>query len=288
VETSLTLLGQCKSLLRFWNYAFETLVYIINRMPTLVLDNRSPFDCLLQRSSDYDFLRTFECLCFSFLRPYHNNKLDFCSSQYVFVGYSSSHLGYHYLDIISQRIYISRHVYFHEQVFSFDKSEYIAQPTSPFPSNPTHLPSFLIYLLFHSPMLATSYDIVFSHPQHPTSFAFSLPNACFSNNYTAGTSPTPSNLHRNRYWFLSSPTVNSELSGSDASATSSAFRSAFIDGFDLVVDISYYPLQQHHHQSLTLIASPSVVSRHLMVLHPKLPKTANLIASFITYDNHTS
>jgi hypothetical protein len=71
VKTGLTLLGQCKALFRFWNYAFDTLVYLINRMPTLVLANRSPFDCLFQRSPDYHFLRTFGCLCFPFLRPYY-------------------------------------------------------------------------------------------------------------------------------------------------------------------------------------------------------------------------
>ena len=37
VETGLTLLGQCKSPLRFWNYTFETSVYLINRMPTPIL-----------------------------------------------------------------------------------------------------------------------------------------------------------------------------------------------------------------------------------------------------------
>jgi histone deacetylase 1/2 len=55
VETGLTLLGQCKAPFRFWNYAFETSVYLINHMPTLVLANRSPFDCLFQRSPDYHF-----------------------------------------------------------------------------------------------------------------------------------------------------------------------------------------------------------------------------------------
>jgi histone deacetylase 1/2 len=41
----------------------------------------------------------------------------------VFLGYSSSHLGYHCLDLTSQRIYVSRHVYFHEDIFSFTNSE---------------------------------------------------------------------------------------------------------------------------------------------------------------------
>jgi len=69
VKTGLTLLGQYKAPFCFWNYAFDTSVYLINRIPTLVLDNRSPFDCLFQRSPDYHFLHTFGSLCFPFLHP---------------------------------------------------------------------------------------------------------------------------------------------------------------------------------------------------------------------------
>jgi len=62
-----------------------------------------------------------------FLRPYHAIKLDFRSSSYMFLGYSSSHLGYRCLDLVSQHIYVSCHVCFHEDVFSFANSEQIAQ-----------------------------------------------------------------------------------------------------------------------------------------------------------------
>jgi len=82
VETGLTLVGQCSAPLRFWNYAFESSVYLINHMPTLVLQNTSLFECLFRRTPNYNFLRTFGCLCFPFLRPYHAHKLDFRSSPY--------------------------------------------------------------------------------------------------------------------------------------------------------------------------------------------------------------
>jgi len=60
------------------------------------------------------------------------------------LGYNSSYLGYCCFDLASQWIYISRHVCFHEQVFSFDKYEKIAQPALiPSPKNSITLPNFL-------------------------------------------------------------------------------------------------------------------------------------------------
>jgi len=95
-------------------------------MPTLVLQNQSPFECMFHRTLDYDFLHTFTCLCFPFLHPYHTHKLNFCSSPRVSLGYSSSHLGYHCFNLASQRVYVSRHVCFHEDVLPFVKSKQIA------------------------------------------------------------------------------------------------------------------------------------------------------------------
>jgi len=74
-----------------------------------------------------------------FFCPYHAHKLDFCSSPCVFLGYSSSHLGYRFLDLASHRIYVSRHVCFHENIFPFANSKQITH--SPVPSTqPTKLP----------------------------------------------------------------------------------------------------------------------------------------------------
>jgi hypothetical protein len=149
LETGFTILGHCKALLRFWNYTFETLFYLINRMPFLIFF----FNILLIMIFVY-FWVSFPFPC---PRPYHNHKLDFCSSPYVFLGYSSFYLGYRCFDLASQWIYISRHVYFHEHVFSFDKYEQITQldPT-PSPNNSTNLSNFLTSLIFHNPILVTS------------------------------------------------------------------------------------------------------------------------------------
>ena len=97
-------------------------------MPTLVLNHKKPFECLLKSNPDYTFLRTFRCLCFPFLRPYNAYKLDFHLFACVFLGYSNSYLGYWCLDLSSKHIYLARYVWFHENVFPFDKSEQIVVP----------------------------------------------------------------------------------------------------------------------------------------------------------------
>jgi hypothetical protein len=69
----------------------------------------------------YVFLDAFAfhfCMC-----PYHAHKLDFHSSPFVFLAYSSSHLSYRCLNLAFQRIYISCHIRFHEDVFFFNKPE---------------------------------------------------------------------------------------------------------------------------------------------------------------------
>ena len=44
IKSGLTLLGQCSVPSWFWNYTFESSVYIINRMPTPVLQNQYSFE----------------------------------------------------------------------------------------------------------------------------------------------------------------------------------------------------------------------------------------------------
>jgi len=49
-----------------------------------------------------------------------------------FQGYNNYHLGYRCLDLLSNHIYLARHVRFHKNIFPFDKSKkIIALPTQP-------------------------------------------------------------------------------------------------------------------------------------------------------------
>ena len=84
VETGLTLLAQAKLPLVFWWEAFHSATYLINRIPTPVLNNKSPYQKLHNRLPDYQFLKVFGCSCFSLLRPYNQHKLDFHTQKMCF------------------------------------------------------------------------------------------------------------------------------------------------------------------------------------------------------------
>jgi hypothetical protein len=107
--------------LKFWDEAFSIAAFLINRLPSHVLNFSSPFEKLFSTTPDYNWLKVFGCACWSHLRPYNVKKLEFCSKRCVFLGYSSNHKGYKCLDVATGCVYISRDVVFDENVFPFDE-----------------------------------------------------------------------------------------------------------------------------------------------------------------------
>jgi hypothetical protein len=105
--------------LKFWDEAFITATYLINRLLSKVIDNQTPLERLLHQKLDYSMLRTFGCACWPNLRPYNTRKLQFRSKRCVFLGYNNIHKGFKCLDVGEGRVYISRDVIFDESVFLF-------------------------------------------------------------------------------------------------------------------------------------------------------------------------
>ncbi|KAL8128926.1 hypothetical protein V2J09_018081 [Rumex salicifolius] len=122
IEKCLTLLAQSSLPQEFWEHAFKTATYLHNRTITPTLHYRSPYQQLYNKDPNYGFLKTFGCLCYPFLRPYNNHKIDFRSLPCVFIGYSTSHKGYLCFHKPKERIYVARHVVFNESVFPYSIS----------------------------------------------------------------------------------------------------------------------------------------------------------------------
>ena len=116
-EMGLTLLAQSSLSPQYWVDAFLTSVFLINRLPTKVLDSLTPYFLLHKTEPTYMDLRVFGCACYPLLRPYNDHKLAFRSKKCIFLGYSNFQKGYRCLDLATKRVYISRHVIFDEHSF---------------------------------------------------------------------------------------------------------------------------------------------------------------------------
>lgn len=117
MEIGLTLLAQAGLSPKYWVDSFLTSIYLINRLPSSVLKNQSPFSKLFKRSPNYTILRTIGCLCYPLLRPYANHKLSFRSKPCILLGYATNQKGYHSLEPQTHKIYISMNVVFDETSF---------------------------------------------------------------------------------------------------------------------------------------------------------------------------
>jgi hypothetical protein len=150
MEMGLTLLAQSGLSPKHWVDSFMTAVFLINRLPSPVLKNESPFSKLFKKSPDYTILKTFGCLCYPLLRPYANHKLSFRSKPCIFIGYGGNQRGYRCLDPQTHKVYLSRHVVFNETQFpakdmslSQGSCKITASPGNSLVMIPSHLSSTL-------------------------------------------------------------------------------------------------------------------------------------------------
>lgn len=62
--------------LRFWNFAFNYVVYNINHL-TSHTHGKPPLSYGFKSKPNYNQLRVFGCMAFPFLRPYNSHKFSF-------------------------------------------------------------------------------------------------------------------------------------------------------------------------------------------------------------------
>jgi histone deacetylase 1/2 len=77
VEVGLALLANASMPLKFWDEAFLTATFLINLLPSKVINFDTPTERLLGASPNYEALRIFGCACWPNLHPYNKRKLSF-------------------------------------------------------------------------------------------------------------------------------------------------------------------------------------------------------------------
>nr|GEW17814.1 putative reverse transcriptase domain-containing protein [Tanacetum cinerariifolium] len=118
-ETGLAMMFNANVPANFWTYAFSSATYIINRLPTKLLGNKSPYELVFYLKPNYGNFKVFGSCAFPYLRNYASHKLAPRSALCVFIGYSTQYKGYRCFDLSTRRMYIACHAQFDETVFPF-------------------------------------------------------------------------------------------------------------------------------------------------------------------------
>ncbi|XP_021755972.1 uncharacterized protein LOC110721148 [Chenopodium quinoa] len=104
----------------FWGECILAPAHLINRTPTPLLQNKTPFEILFNKPPSFDAIRTFGCLCFAHNQKTNGDKFVSRSRKCVFVGYPFRKKGWKVYDLESKVYFVSCDVKFVEGVFPFD------------------------------------------------------------------------------------------------------------------------------------------------------------------------
>ena len=126
LNTTQALLFQRNAPKSYWGEVVLTATYLINRILSRVLDNKSPVEVLKSfyahfRTSNRLTHRVFRCTAFVHVHSQHRDKLDPRAIKCVFLGYSSTQKGYKCYNPSTKKFYISTDATFTENRPFFPK-----------------------------------------------------------------------------------------------------------------------------------------------------------------------
>jgi hypothetical protein len=112
-----TLRIQASLLGRYWVEGFHTTTYLLNRLPSKMIQDACPHLALFGFAPSYEHLCVFGYACYPNTAATVPHKLAPRSTRCVFFGYSSDHKGYRCLDLSTNHLIVSRYVVFDEDSF---------------------------------------------------------------------------------------------------------------------------------------------------------------------------
>ena len=114
----------------YWSYSVIHVVYIINMLPTPILNYYSPHEMLYKAAADFKGLKVFGSLCYASTLSTNRNKFDPRALKCVFIGFKRGTKGCLLLNIQSREIFVSRDVVFYENVFPYQRVQDTSNETN--------------------------------------------------------------------------------------------------------------------------------------------------------------
>jgi hypothetical protein len=99
---------------KFSSEAVATAVYLLNRVPTKVVNGMTPYEAWHGHRPDVHHLRTFGCVAYIKAAKPHLRKLDDCGLPAVFISYKQGVKVWRFYDPATRRAVVSRDAVFDE------------------------------------------------------------------------------------------------------------------------------------------------------------------------------
>ncbi|EPS62921.1 hypothetical protein M569_11867 [Genlisea aurea] len=125
----------------FWGEAFLVAAYLINRLPSVAIGNKSPYEMLYGEAPDCSHLRVFGCLAYGLDTTPHRDKLAPRSFPSIFIGYTSTAHNYRLMNLYTKKVYVSHDVSFVENFFPYHRKAGPLDFSLPQVSSPTIISS---------------------------------------------------------------------------------------------------------------------------------------------------
>ncbi|KAL6322939.1 hypothetical protein AAG906_022777 [Vitis piasezkii] len=103
----------------FWGESVLAAAHLINRTPSPLLHNKTPFEILFGTPPSYAAIHTFGCLSFAHDKKSKGDKFASRNRKCVSLGYPFGKKGWKLFDLDTKELFVSRDVKFIEDVFPF-------------------------------------------------------------------------------------------------------------------------------------------------------------------------
>lgn len=122
--------------IKYWGKCVVAAVYLLNRLPCVAVDGKTPYEVLHSKPPSLIHLRIIGCLCYASSIP-KGDKFTERAKPAVLMGYSETQKGYLLMDFTTKSFFVSRDVVFKEHIFPFahHSNEVVHQSTTMIPDS---------------------------------------------------------------------------------------------------------------------------------------------------------